>query len=141
MRLATELVRTWRPDLEVEGEIHADIALMPAESRALFPFNRLTDEANVLVFPSLESANIAQKVAQCSAAQATVGPILVGLNLPVNILPPYAGVSEIVMTAAITAMISVQPKELAGATPSSPPLHRLRRTSAEQTQQQLEGAS
>ena len=140
VRLATELVRTWRPDLEVEGEIHADIALMPAESRELFPFNRLTDEANVLIFPSLESANIAQKVAQCSAAQATVGPILVGLKLPVNILPPYAAVNEIIMTAAITAMISAQPKQndLTGA---NMPLPRLRPTSSEQPWQRFEGAS
>ena len=103
---ATELVRQRRPDLEVEGEMHADVALMPDQVRSIYPFNRLTAKANVLIFPSLESGNIAQKVAQCAGAQATIGPILVGLARPVNILSPYASVSEILTTAAITAMLA-----------------------------------
>ena len=103
---ATELVRTWRPDLQVEGEMHADIALLPEAANALYPFSRITGKANVLIFPSLEAGNIAQKVAQCAGAQATVGPILVGLGRPVNILSPYASVNEIVLATAITAMLA-----------------------------------
>jgi malate dehydrogenase (oxaloacetate-decarboxylating)(NADP+) len=109
VRRATELVRTWRPDLMVEGEIHADVALMPEVREHLYPFARLVGRANVLVFPSLEAGNIAQKVMQCAGAQATVGPILVGLNHPVNIVAPYAGVADVVMTAALTAMLARAP--------------------------------
>ncbi|MHC5066205.1 MAG: phosphate acyltransferase, partial [Planctomycetota bacterium] len=104
VRRATEFVRRWRPDLEVEGEIHADIALVPEHCQQLYPFSKLSGRANVLIFPSLESGNVAQKVAQCTGAEAAIGPFLVGLNRPVNILAPYAGVREIVLTAAITAM-------------------------------------
>ncbi len=106
MRRAMEFVSSWRPDLEVEGEMHADIALMPEHSKDLYPFSRLTGQANVLVFPSLEAGNIAQKIALCAGAEVSIGPILVGLNRSANILAPYATVGEIVMTAAITAMLA-----------------------------------
>jgi malate dehydrogenase (oxaloacetate-decarboxylating)(NADP+) len=106
VRQAVELVRTWRPDLEVEGEMHADAALFPGHLQTFHPFARLTGKANVLVFPSLEAGNVAQKVAHCSGAQACIGPILVGLEKPVNIVSHYASVSEIVMTTAITAMMA-----------------------------------
>jgi len=106
VRRATELVRTWRPELEIEGEMHADVALLPDVSRVLYPFNRLGGKANVLIFPSLESGNIAQKLAQCAGAQSTIGPILVGLNHSVNILSPYASANDILLTAAITAMMA-----------------------------------
>ena len=84
--------------------MHADVALLPDVAVELYPFSRLGGKANVLVFPSLESGNIAQKVAQCSRTGATVGPILVGLNRSANILSPYASVTDIVLTTAITAM-------------------------------------
>ena len=109
VRRAVDLVRTWRPDLMIDGELHADVALMPEVRKSLYPFARLVGRANVLVFPSLEAGNIAQKVMQCAGAQATVGPILVGLNHSVSILPPYAGVSDIVMSAALTAMLADVP--------------------------------
>ncbi|MEZ5965745.1 MAG: NADP-dependent malic enzyme [Planctomycetota bacterium] len=109
VRRATELVRTWRPDLVVEGEIHADVALMPEMREHLYPFARMTGRANVLVFPSLEAGNIAQKVMQCAGAQATVGPVLVGLNHPVNIVAPYASVADLVMATAMTAMLAKAP--------------------------------
>jgi malate dehydrogenase (oxaloacetate-decarboxylating)(NADP+) len=106
VRRATELVRTWRPDIEVEGEMHADAAMMFAQTHKYHEFSRLTARANVLVFPSLEAGNIAQKIAHCAGAQASVGPILVGLGKPVNILSPYSGVRDIVISAAITAMMA-----------------------------------
>ena len=106
VRKATELVRTWRPDLEVEGEMHADTAMLYEETAEHHPFNRLSQRANVLVFPSLEAGNIAQKIAACAGGQASVGPILVGLNRPVCILSPYSGVRDIVISTAITAMMA-----------------------------------
>ena len=106
VRRATELVRTWRPELEIEGEMHADVAMLPEVAQSLYPFQRLTGKANVLIFPSLESGNIAQKIAQCTGAEASIGPILVGLNRAVNIVAPYASVTEVVLSAAITAMMA-----------------------------------
>ncbi len=105
---AVDLLRTWRPELEVDGELHADTALMPDMAKSLYPFSRLSGKANVLVFPSLEAGNIAQKIAQCAGAEASIGPILVGLNRAVNIVSPYASVTDIVLTAAITAMMAAQ---------------------------------
>jgi len=106
VRRATELVRQWRPELEVDGEIHADVALFVDESRARFPFLDLSARANVLVFPSLEGGNIAQKVAHFAGAQAAIGPILVGLSRPANVVSPLSGVSDVVLSAAITAMMA-----------------------------------
>jgi malate dehydrogenase (oxaloacetate-decarboxylating)(NADP+) len=111
VRRATDLVRTWRPELMVEGELHADVALMPEVRGHLYPFARLAGRANVLVFPSLEAGNIAQKVMQCAGAQASVGPVLVGLNHPVNIVAPYAGVADLVMATAMTAMLAKAPAQ------------------------------
>jgi malate dehydrogenase (oxaloacetate-decarboxylating)(NADP+) len=106
VRRATELVRERCPDLEVEGEMHVDLALLPEAKRELYPFARLTDKANVLVFPSLEAGNAAQKVLQCTAADATIGPILVGLAHPVSIVPPYATTRDLVLSAGITALMA-----------------------------------
>ena len=55
-------MRRRRPDLEIDGEVQADIAVEPEKMRELFPFSRLTDEANVLVFPTLAAGNAAYKV-------------------------------------------------------------------------------
>ena len=106
VRRATEIVRTWRPDLRIEGEVHVDVALMPDVTTRMYPFSKLGGRANVLVFPSLEAGNIAQKVAQCFGADATIGPLLVGLDHSVNIVGPYATVTDIVLTTAITAMMA-----------------------------------
>ena len=106
VRRAVELVRTWRPDIEIEGEMHADAAIMFEQSKEHHPFSRLTGRANVLVFPSLDAGNIAQKIAQCAGAQASVGPILLGLNRPINILSPYSSVRDVVISTAITAMMA-----------------------------------
>jgi len=105
VRRAVELVRTWRPDLEIEGEMHADAAIHYEATKEHHPFSRLTGGANVLVFPSLDAGNIAHKIAQSAGAEACVGPILLGLDKPVNILSPYSGVRDIVISTAITAMM------------------------------------
>ncbi len=106
VRRATELVRSWRPDLEVEGEMHADTALMPDVAAAHFPFSQLRGRANVLIFPSLESGNIAQKIAQYAGAEGNIGPILMGLNHPAYIVPQYCSVRELLLAASITAMMT-----------------------------------
>ena len=83
---ATELVKQQAPDLMVEGEIQADIALMPDYVKQYFPFSNLKEAANVFIFPDLNSANIAYKLAQRLGGYQAIGPILMGLARPVHVL-------------------------------------------------------
>jgi malate dehydrogenase (oxaloacetate-decarboxylating)(NADP+) len=99
---AVELVRARRPDLEIDGEVQADLALDKEKLREFFPFCRLTDAANVLVFPSLEAANAAYKVLAALGGASAVGPILLGLAKPVTVLPRDADVDTIVSMTAWT---------------------------------------
>jgi malate dehydrogenase (oxaloacetate-decarboxylating)(NADP+) len=99
---AVEIVRQRRPDLEIDGEVQADIAVEPEKMRELFPFSRLTDEANVLVFPSLAAGNAAYKVLAALGGATAIGPILLGVNKPVTVLPRDANVDTIVSMTAYT---------------------------------------
>jgi malate dehydrogenase (oxaloacetate-decarboxylating)(NADP+) len=99
---AVEIVRHRRPDLEIDGEVQADIAVEPEKMRELFPFSRLTDEANVLVFPSLAAGNAAYKVLAALGGATAIGPILLGVNKPVTVLPRDANVDTIVSMTAYT---------------------------------------
>jgi malate dehydrogenase (oxaloacetate-decarboxylating)(NADP+) len=99
---AVEIVRRKRPDLEVDGEVQADIAVESDKMRELFPFSRLTDEANVLVFPSLAAGNAAYKVLAALGGATAVGPILLGVPKPVTVLPRDANVDTIVSMTAYT---------------------------------------
>ena len=99
---AVELVRNLRPDLEIDGEVQADIAVEADKMHELFPFSRLTDEANVLVFPSLAAGNAAYKVLAALGGATAIGPILLGVNKPVTVLPRDANVDTIVSMTAYT---------------------------------------
>jgi malate dehydrogenase (oxaloacetate-decarboxylating)(NADP+) len=99
---AVEIVRRRRPDLEIDGEVQADIAVEPEKLRELFPFSRLTDSANVLVFPSLAAGNAAYKVLAALGGATAIGPILLGVNKPVTVLPRDANVDTIVSMTAYT---------------------------------------
>ncbi|HSY39233.1 MAG TPA: NADP-dependent malic enzyme, partial [Polyangia bacterium] len=87
MAEAVDIVRRLRPDLEIDGEVQADIAVEPEKMRELFPFSRLTDEANVLIFPTLSAGNAAYKVLAALGGATAIGPILLGVNKPVTVLP------------------------------------------------------
>ncbi|HVV49952.1 MAG TPA: NADP-dependent malic enzyme [Polyangia bacterium] len=102
MAEAVDIVRRRRPDLEIDGEVQADIAVDPEKLRELFPFSRLTDEANVLVFPSLAAGNAAYKVLAALGGATAIGPILLGVNKPVTVLPRDANVDTIVSMTAYT---------------------------------------
>jgi malate dehydrogenase (oxaloacetate-decarboxylating)(NADP+) len=102
VQAAVELVRRRRPDLEIDGELQADIALDNDKMRELFPFTRLTDEANVLIFPSLSAANAAYKVLSALGGATAIGPILLGINKPITVLPRDANVDTIVSMTAYT---------------------------------------
>ncbi len=110
MRRATELARAARPDLQIEGEMHVDTAWDVTKKRAIFPFMQLTERANVLVFPSLEAGNVAQKVAVMAGAELSIGPLLVGLGRPANVLDAQATVRDVVRTATLTAMSAAHPQ-------------------------------
>ncbi|MEQ1502701.1 MAG: NADP-dependent malic enzyme [Myxococcota bacterium] len=103
VRDAITLVRARRPDLEIDGEMQADTAVNPQKLAEGFPFCTLTGPANVLVFPDLTSGNIAYKLLEHLAAAEALGPLLVGLGAPVNVIPVDGGVHEIVNVATYTA--------------------------------------
>jgi malate dehydrogenase (oxaloacetate-decarboxylating)(NADP+) len=104
MREAADIARMRRPDLELDGEMQVDAALVSEERTSRFPFSTLTGDANVLIFPSLDAANIAYKVIWRFGGAEVIGPLLLGLNKPVNVLQQNADVSSIVNLAAVTAL-------------------------------------
>ena len=104
MATAARLVKLRRPDLVVDGEMMADIALSPSLRDADYSFSELVGEANVLVFPSLEAANVAYKLLQHLGGAVAIGPILVGMNKPVHVLSRGAEVTDVVNMAAIASI-------------------------------------
>ncbi|MDD5426532.1 MAG: phosphate acyltransferase, partial [candidate division Zixibacteria bacterium] len=105
---ATAIVKQKAPDLVVEGEMQADTALLPEYMAKHFPFSRLKEEANVLIFPDLNSGNIAYKLAKILGGMTAVGPILMGLAKPVHVLHRTLDVAEIVDMAAIAVVDAQQ---------------------------------
>jgi malate dehydrogenase (oxaloacetate-decarboxylating)(NADP+) len=102
-----EIIRSKSPDFEVDGEMQADSAVVPEIIDERYPFSQVKD-ANVLVFPSLEAANIAYKLlARLGNAQA-IGPILLGMGAPVHVLQTGDDVRDIVNIAAIAVMDAIR---------------------------------
>ncbi len=103
---AVELVRAKRADIAVDGEMQADTAVVPEIAETRYPFSRVKD-ANVLVFPSLEAANVAYKLLARLGGVLAIGPILLGVGAPVHVLQPGEDVDDIVHIAAIAAMDAI----------------------------------
>ena len=105
MREALKLITQRAPELEVEGEMHGDAALSDKIRQKVFPHSRLRGEANLLVMPTLDAANISFNLLKvASSDNVTIGPILLGAARPVHILTPSATVRRIVnMTALAVA--------------------------------------
>ncbi|MGH8669457.1 MAG: NADP-dependent malic enzyme [Burkholderiales bacterium] len=105
MRRALELINQRAPELEIEGEMHGDAALSEEIRLRLFPRSKLRGEANLLIMPTLDAANIAFNLLKTAAGGGvTIGPILLGAARPVHILTPSASVRRIVnMTALAVA--------------------------------------
>jgi malate dehydrogenase (oxaloacetate-decarboxylating)(NADP+) len=101
---AVELVRQQRPDIEIDGELQADFAVDFAQLKAEYPFTRLTQAANVLVFPNLSSANISYKLLQKLGGAEAVGPILLGESKPITALARACSLNTIVNMTAFTVM-------------------------------------
>jgi len=104
MRAAVRILHERFPDLEVEGEMHADMALSEDLRRQTFPNSRLHGAANLLVMPNLDSANIAFNLLKAAADGLAIGPMLIGARLPVHIATPAITVRGIVNLAALAAV-------------------------------------
>jgi malate dehydrogenase (oxaloacetate-decarboxylating)(NADP+) len=98
---ATALVKERRPDLMVEGEMQADVALVE-DARSPYPFSDLKGAANVLIFPDLGAGNIAYKLLAAVGGGDVIGPLVLGMRRPVNVLQQGAPVNTIVHMTAIT---------------------------------------
>ncbi len=102
MREAVTVLNARKVDFEYDGEMSPDVALEPS-IRALYPFCRLTGDANVLVMPGLHSALITSHLMHRLGGGTTIGPILIGMQRPVQILPMDASVSQVVDIACLAA--------------------------------------
>lgn len=103
VRRAVELTKARRPDLQVDGEMQADTAVVTEIIEDRYPFSVVKD-ANVLVFPSLESANIAYKLLARLGKAKAIGPILLGMGAPVHVLQTGDDVNAIVQIASVAVM-------------------------------------
>ncbi|UXY17149.1 NADP-dependent malic enzyme [Chitiniphilus purpureus] len=104
MQATLALVRARAPELEIDGEMHGDAALSSQIRQQVFPNSTLKGEANILVMPNIEAANISFNLLKISAGDGvTIGPILLGIAAPAHILTPTASVRRIVNMAALAA--------------------------------------
>ncbi len=104
VRDAVALLHQDHPDLIVDGEMQADTAVMPELLQETYPFSKLQEKANVLIFPDIQSGNISYKLLQRLGGAEAIGPILMGMRKPVHILHRALDVEEIVGMTAFTVV-------------------------------------
>ena len=105
MRAALALIEKIAPELEIEGEMHGDAALSDEVRRQAFPGSRLKGDANLLIMPTLDAANIGFNLLKTAAGDGvTVGPILLGAAKAVHIVTPTATVRRLVNMTALTVV-------------------------------------
>ena len=114
VRKAVELLHQADPTLIVDGEVMADVAVSPEILAQTYPFSSLQGGANVLVFPNLESANIAYKLLSTIGGAEILGPILMGMTRPVHLVARGAEVEEIV-NAVASAVVETRGEEVGAA--------------------------
>ncbi|MBL4840758.1 MAG: NADP-dependent malic enzyme [Thalassospira sp.] len=107
MRDALQLIRTLAPDLEVEGEMHADAAISEEIRSRIFPNSMLKGSANLLVMPTLDAANISYNMVKMLGDGLPVGPILVGAAKPAHVVSPSITVRGIVNMSAIAVVAAI----------------------------------
>ena len=104
VREATRLARNLRPDLKIEGPIQYDAAVDASVARTKLPESEVAGYATVFIFPDLNTGNNTYKAVQRSAGAIAIGPVLQGLNKPINDLSRGCTVTDVVNTVAITAI-------------------------------------
>lgn len=104
MRQAAEIVKKRYPHLIVDGEMQADTAVNPDIVERIFPFCEVKNGANILVFPNLDAGNISYKLVQQLGGGEVIGPFLMGIRKPANVLQRTCTVDDIVNTVALTAL-------------------------------------
>ena len=111
MRETLDLVRARAPWLEIDGEMHGDTALDAAYRRQLMPRSTLSGEANLLVLPNIDAANISYNLLKTAAGGGiAIGPVLLGAAKPVHILTPSATVRRVVNMTALTVVNANTPR-------------------------------
>ena len=108
VRRAVDLLHEREPDLQVDGEMQADTAVVERLLTRTYPFARLRSPANVLIFPNLDSANVAYKLLERLGGAQAIGPVLVGMAQPVHVLQRGAEVNEIVNLAVLAAVDALE---------------------------------
>jgi malate dehydrogenase (oxaloacetate-decarboxylating)(NADP+) len=103
VREAVRVLDSRETGFEYDGEMSVDVALDSELMRRLYPFCRLSGAANVLIMPGLHAANIAAKLLQRMGSGQLIGPLLIGLDRPVQIVPMGCTVSDMVTAAALAA--------------------------------------
>ena len=111
VKLAVELIRKAKPNLIVDGEMHADVAVSTNLLKRHFPFSILQEEANVLIFPDVNSGNIAYKLLKQLANATAIGPILLGLSKPVHLLQLGDSTVQDVVNMTAIAVMDAQTEE------------------------------
>jgi malate dehydrogenase (oxaloacetate-decarboxylating)(NADP+) len=110
MREALHLVRTHLPELEIEGEMHADLALMPSSRAERFPNSRLAGKANLLVMPNQDAANIGFNLLKVLGDGIAIGPILLGAAKSAHVVTPSVTVRALLNMTALAAVRSEAPE-------------------------------
>lgn len=104
VRAATEIVKAKRPDIKIEGPIQYDAAVDMSVGKSKMPDSQVAGQASVLIFPDLNTGNNTYKAVQRETGALAIGPMLQGLNKPVNDLSRGCTVDDIINTVVITAI-------------------------------------
>jgi malate dehydrogenase (oxaloacetate-decarboxylating)(NADP+) len=126
MRDALAMIRREAPDLEVDGEMNGESALVPSFRQRVYPHSRLTGEANVLIMPNIDAANVGYQMVKVFGDALPVGPILIGAARPAHILTPSTTARGVVNMTAVAAVEAQQAAEgqLTPGLPERPSLAR-----------------